>query len=99
MVKKINSKGILKEIEKIKDELSKKGVKKIGLFGSVAKNQHNKNSDIDIIVSFDKPSFDSYMELKFLLEKIFKRKVDLVMEKSLRPELKYIKKEVKYARI
>jgi hypothetical protein len=99
MTKKINSKEIIKEIEKRKDELSKRGIKKIGLFGSVAKNQHNKNSDIDIIVSFDKPSFDSYMELKFLLEKIFKRKVDLVMEKSLRPELKYIKKEAKYARI
>ncbi len=51
-------------------------------------------SDIDIIVSFD-----VYIELKFLLEKLFNKKVDLVIEKDLRPELDYVKKEVKYARL
>jgi len=98
-MEKISSKKILKEIEKRKEEIVGKGVKKIGLFGSVAKDKHNTKSDIDILVTFEKSTFDSYMELKFLLEKIFGRKVDLIVEKSLRPELKHIKKEVKYARI
>lgn len=99
MGKKINSDEILRELEKRKEEIVSKGVKKIGLFGSVAKNKHNSKSDIDILVTFEKSTFDSYMELKFLLEKIFGRKVDLIIEKSLRSELKHIKKEVKYARI
>ena len=39
------------------------------------------------------------MDLLFLLEKMFKRKIDLVIEKDLHPELNYIKNEVKYVRL
>ena len=54
---------------------------------------------MDIIVSFDNIIFDNYIELKFLLEKLFKKKVDLVIEKDLGPELNYVKKIVKYAKL
>jgi len=37
------------------------------------------------------------MELKFLLERLFRRKVDLVVEDSLKPALRYVKKEAVYA--
>ncbi len=97
--KKINSSVIVHEIEKSKDKLESLGVKKIGVFGSFAKNKQHKKSDIDILVTFNKETFDSYMDVLFLLEKIFKRKVDLVIEKDLHPELKYVKKETKYVRI
>jgi|SaaInlStandDraft_5_1057022.scaffolds.fasta_scaffold173948_1 predicted nucleotidyltransferase len=36
------------------------------------------------------------MDLKFLLEKLFNKNVDLIIEKSLKPRLKYVKKETIY---
>ena len=47
----------------------------------------------------DNPNFDNYMDLKIMLEKLFKRKIDLVIEEDLKPELKYVKKETKYAKL
>ncbi|WP_051906551.1 MULTISPECIES: nucleotidyltransferase family protein [unclassified Sulfurospirillum] len=62
-------------------------VKKIGLFGSYAKEQQTSQSDIDIIV--DMPaSFDNYYALKELLEKELGAKVDLGLEKSIRKLIK-----------
>jgi len=66
-------------------------VKKIGLFGSFAKDKANSNSDIDIVV--DMPSnFDLYYDLKYFLEKAFKKNVDLGLEKNIRA---YIKEKIK----
>ncbi|MCD8543489.1 nucleotidyltransferase family protein [Sulfurospirillum sp. hDNRA2] len=71
-------------------------VKKIGLFGSYAKEQQTPQSDIDIIV--DMPSsFDNYYALKELLEKELGAKVDLGLEKSIRNLIKEkIAREVLY---
>jgi len=100
MVKEtLNSKEIIKKIEEKSKDIKKYNVKKIGLFGSFAKNKQHKKSDIDIIVNFDKETFDNYMDLLFLLEKMFKRKIDLVIEKDLHPELNYVKNEAKYVRL
>lgn len=96
---KLNSEEIINKIEEKKNTIRKYHVKKIGLFGSFAKNKSHKKSDIDLLVEFEKPSFDNYMDLLFLLEKIFKRKIDLVIEKDLHPSLNYVKKEAKYVRI
>ncbi len=61
--------------------------KKIGLFGSYAKEQQTARSDIDIIV--DMPSnFDKYYDLKEFLEKELKTKIDLGLEKSIRKLIK-----------
>lgn len=69
----LNSKEIIKKIEENKNKIHRFGVKKIGLFGSFIKNKQKRKSDIDILVTFDNPQFDSYMELKFLLERLFKK--------------------------
>lgn len=50
---------------------------------------HGK-SDIDILVTFSEPTFDHYMDLKFYLEDIFERSVDIVMEKTVKERLKKI---------
>ena len=97
--KSLNSKEIIKKIEEKRKDIRKYNVKKIGLFGSFAKGKQHKKSDIDIIVNFDKETFDNYMGLLFLLEKMFRRKVDLVIEKDLHPELNYVKREAKYVRL
>src|SRR3989338_10147315 len=94
--KKLTSKTIIEKVKKEKVKLKEKGVKKIGLFGSYAKNKQKQKSDIDFLFTFDKMDFDNYMEVMFLLKKIFKRKIDLVIEKNLIPELNYVKKEAKY---
>lgn len=97
MAETLTSGKIIAELESRREELTKLGVVKIGVFGSfVAKRQRPKS---DILVKFRKPGFDEYMDLKFLLEKTFRRKVDLVTEGGLKPELSYVKKEAKYARL
>jgi|TARA_Y100000294_G_C8265590_1_gene220649 hypothetical protein len=97
-MKIINSKTIIEKIKKERKKLKEKGVKKIGLFGSIIKGKKNPK-DIDILIEFDKVSFDNYMNLLFFLENLLKKKVDLVIESDLRPELNYVKKEAKYVKI
>jgi len=65
-------------------------VKEIGVFGSQIKGKAKKRSDIDILVEFEETgeTFDNYMELKLFLEKIFNRKVDLVLKDVLKEEIK-----------
>jgi predicted nucleotidyltransferase len=74
-------------------------VKKIGLFGSFVKGTQHGRSDIDILVLFEEgyKDFFNYMRLKYYLENLLGRKVDLVMEKAIKPRLKErILNEVKY---
>ena len=93
---KLTPKKIVVAIQEHKDELRNLEVKQIGLFGSYLKGNPKRGSDIDFIAAFRKPSFDNYMDLKFLLEKILRKKVDLVTENSLKPDFKYVKKEALY---
>jgi len=64
------------------------GVERLGLFGSYARNEAKSGSDIDILVEFDEPSFDRYMDLKAELAALFGIEVDLVLADSLKPRLK-----------
>jgi len=91
---------ILRKIEENIDVIKSYGVKRIGIFGSTVRGRRKSKSDIDILVEFQhgKKTFDNYMELKFFLEELFKRKVDLVISESIKPELRpYIMKSVRYA--
>ena len=73
-------------------------VSRVGLFGSWARNEAVATSDVDILVTFDQPTFDHYMDLKFYLEDLLKCRVDLVMESALRPRLRdHVLREVRYA--
>ncbi len=73
-------------------------VRRIGIFGSVARGEAGPESDVDILVEFAEPTFDHYMDLKFCLEEILNRKVDLVLADSVKPRLKpVIEREVVYA--
>ena len=93
---------ILRLIQQNRERIKRYGVKRIGLFGSYLRGEQKEGSDIDILVEFEKgkKTFDNYMELKFFLEELFKRKVDLVIAESVKPELrKYIMKSVRYAEL
>jgi len=83
-----------------REQIRKYGVKKIGLFGSFARNEQEEQSDVDIVVEFEKgmKTFDNYMELKFYLEKQLKCKIDLVISDALKPQIKpHIMRDVEYA--
>lgn len=74
------------------------GVRRIGLFGSAAKNTSKKINDADVLVDFEKKTFDNYMGLKFYLEKHLGVKVDLVITETLKPAIRdAVLSEVKYA--
>jgi uncharacterized protein len=92
--------NILKTIRRHSPQLKTYGVKKIGLFGSFARFSQSARSDVDVLVEFDrgKKTFDNYMELKFFLEKLFRRKVDLVIKNTLKNRIKNrVLSEVQYA--
>ncbi len=75
-------------------------VKTIGIFGSFVMNRQTKKSDIDILVEFKKghKDFFNYMRLKYYLEQLLGRKVDLVIKEAIKPELRQkIFNEVVYA--
>jgi hypothetical protein len=65
------------------------------LFGSFARGDQTKNSDIDILVDFKNPiGFFSFSDLKNKLEKKLKRKVDLVTADGISPLIaKYIDRD------
>jgi predicted nucleotidyltransferase len=91
---------ILKTIQGHSGRLKAYRVKKVGLFGSFARAGQNAGSDIDILVEFDHggKTFDNYMDLKFYLERLFHRKVDLVIKDALKTRIKNkVLSEVKYA--
>lgn len=91
---------ILNTIRQHSKEMTGFGVKRIGLFGSFARSGQNPGSDIDILVEFKtgKKTFDNYMDLKFLLEEIFSRKVDLVIRDALKIRIKnQVLSQVQYA--
>jgi len=83
-----------KEIEKIKPELikvlRKNNVKRAGIFGSYARGEEKKNSDIDIVVKIEDKNMSliGFIRLIGLLEEILKRKVDLVEYNAIKERIK-----------
>lgn len=64
-------------------------VKSLGVFGSFVRGEATANSDLDLLVEFKGDvTFDNYMDLKFLLEDLFKRKIDLVIKEDIKPQIR-----------
>ena len=77
----------LKDLEPILKQEFK--VRKIGVFGSYARNEHDKSSDLDILVEFSEPiSLFTFIQLENYLKKQLKTKIDLVMKDALKPRIK-----------
>jgi hypothetical protein len=88
--KDFRSSEILELLSRQKKSLYKNfGVIDMALFGSFAKNKQKKESDVDIFVRLKQEfkTFDNFMELRFFLEEILGRKVDLVTKEAIREEL------------
>ena len=86
---------ILKALREHEDLLRKYSVKRIGLFGSYARGQQKRGSDVDFLVDFETPTYDNFIDLNFSLERLFRRKVGLVTSRSLNPRVKrFVENEV-----
>ena len=95
----------MKEINRHIDQINKlcdsNKVKSLFAFGSVIKDKLTPESDIDFLVDIDAQDplsySDKYFDLKFNLEKIFNRKIDLLELKSLKN--RFLKKEIDQTKI
>lgn len=83
-------------IQKIATLCKRYKVSKLFVFGSILTDSFNDNSDVDLLVSFNKAEisdyFDNYFDFKYSLEELFGRKVDLLEEQTIKNP--YLKKNV-----
>ena len=64
-------------------------VQSLSLFGSASRGDLSDESDVDVLVQFAGPAtFDGFMELKFYLEDLLDRPVDLVTAEALKPRMR-----------
>ncbi len=59
-------------------------IKYLALFGSISRQEDNADSDVDIMVEFDRPVGMEFIHLCYELEKILNRKVDLVSRNGIK---------------
>lgn len=96
----------IKTLKEIKEVLARHradlereyGVKRIGVFGSYARGEPGKRSDIDILVEFGQPvGYFKFMKLEERLGELLGVKVDLVTEGALKPHIgRRVREEVIY---
>ncbi len=64
-------------------------VARLGVFGSVARDEQTEKSDVDMLVEFNSPvGFFDFIKLENFLSEILKQKVDLVTKNALKPIIK-----------
>jgi len=89
---------ILAQLRSVKPQLIEKyAISQIGIFGSVARDEVQEDSDIDVVVHMQ-PDLLKRVRLKAELEQVFTRKVDVIRYRhSMNPYLKArIDREVIY---
>ena len=79
---------ILRELNAHSDAMRLMGVRELAVFGSFARADALDDSDLDFLVDFEEKTFDAYMDLKFFLEDLFHRPVDLVLKDAIKPRLR-----------
>ena len=94
----MNTNEALSKLQQIKPHLQQEyAVKRVGLFGSTARGTHTNNSDIDVLVEFERPVGVEFIDLSYLLEKELNRKVDVVSRKGIKDKyFKEIEKDIVY---
>jgi predicted nucleotidyltransferase len=65
------------------------GVASLAIFGSASRNELRDGSDVDVLVTLKGPAtFDGYFALKYYLEELLGREVDLATDKMVKPRLR-----------
>jgi hypothetical protein len=84
----MNRDEILKRLEENRLTIRGFGVCRLGVFGSCARGEERPGSDMDFLVEFDRATFDNYFDLKFFLERLFGREVDLVIKDTIKRRIR-----------
>jgi predicted nucleotidyltransferase len=99
----LNKQDIFQKIIDNRDSIKKFGVKEIGLFGSYVRNEQTENSDIDLLIDYNKAeiTFSNFMQFCFMMDDLFANiKVEVVTKNGLSEYIgPYILKEVEYVEI
>ena len=75
------------QLRAVEAEIFELGVERLALFGSGVRNEARPDSDVDVLVEF-RPglkSFDRFLALAELLERVLERRVELVTTEALSP--------------
>ena len=80
---------ILQLLATHRTDLERFGVKSVAVFGSAARGELSPQSDIDLLVEFNRPvGLFAFFDLKQYLESLLKRRVDLTTPEALKPQLR-----------
>jgi Predicted nucleotidyltransferases len=87
---------VIETLREHKEEIKERySVRRIGIFGSYVRGDQKATSDIDVLVEFEKPTFDNFMDLVFYLEELFGKRVDLLTLEGVKGiRIKEIAKEI-----
>lgn len=78
--------AILRNYQTLKSNIY--GIKRIGIFGSVARNEQTEDSDVDVCVEMKKPDLFAMVHIKEELQELFGKSVDIVrLRKNMNPIL------------
>lgn len=90
-----------KNIEQIKRLCQLNSVNELFAFGSITNQNFNEESDVDLVVDINDPDpiaySDKYFNLKFSLEDMLERAVDLLEFKAIKNP--YLKEEIDRTKI
>ncbi len=76
---------------------AKYGLKSMAVFGSATRDDFRPDSDVDIMVEFDRPIGIEFIDLADELEALLHRKVDLATVGGIKPHyMPYIEPDLKY---
>lgn len=88
-----NREAILDELRKMKPDFARRyGVTRLGLFGSLARNEIHDGSDIDVVLEMREPNLFYMVHIKETLEEYFQTPVDVIRYRKLMN--KYLKARI-----
>ena len=79
---------VLRRLRENQQVMRRFRVRRLGLFGSIARGEGHASSDLDFLVELEQNTFDAYTDLKFFLEGLFQCRVDLVLADTIKPRLR-----------
>ncbi|MBI5445623.1 MAG: nucleotidyltransferase family protein [Deltaproteobacteria bacterium] len=85
---RLSREGVLEALGRDREALREFGVRRLALFGSAARGEASPESDIDVLVAFERKTFRAYVGLLRHLEGLLGRRVDLVIEEAVKPAIR-----------
>jgi predicted nucleotidyltransferase len=89
MAEALTRQQVAESVERIRGRVLALGVRRLALFGSVARNEGRGGSDVDLLVEFraGEKSYQRFLDLADLLEQALAARVDLVTTEGLSPHI------------